>query len=97
MAEHTLGRRIVERQPEVKIYGELHPLKAEVAILNSFSAHAGQDELVGYAQTMAKSRMKQTFIVHGERKASQAMQDHIRETFGWETIIPEQDDCVTLD
>ncbi len=66
MAEHTFGRRIVEQQPQVKIYGEPHSLKAEVAILNSFSAHAGQDELVGYAQTMDKSRVKRTFLVHGE-------------------------------
>ena len=40
MAQNTLGRRIVEQQPEVKIFGDRYKLKAQVAIMNAFSAHA---------------------------------------------------------
>ena len=44
-AEHTLGKRIVERRDEVKIFGQPHQLKAEVAVLNYFSAHADEPGL----------------------------------------------------
>jgi metallo-beta-lactamase family protein len=94
MAEHTLGRRIVERQPQVKIYGEPYSLRAEVAILNSFSAHAGQDELVGYAQTMDKSRVKQTFIVHGELMQAQQLSQKLKESGFGNIAIPSKGDLV---
>jgi len=47
-AEHTLGRRIVEKKPEVRIYGVMHPLKAEVVVLNGFSGHADQNGLLHF-------------------------------------------------
>ncbi|MCX6133646.1 MAG: MBL fold metallo-hydrolase [Ignavibacteriales bacterium] len=96
MAEHTLGRRIVERQPQVRIYGELHSLKAEVAILNSFSAHAGQDELVGYAKTMEKSRVKQTFIVHGELAQAQQLSQQLSGAGYGNIAIPARGDSVEI-
>src|SRR5262249_3686624 len=49
MAEHTLGRRLVERRPELRIYGELVSLKAEVVIMDSFSAHGDQNDLLQLA------------------------------------------------
>jgi metallo-beta-lactamase family protein len=66
MAEHTLGRRIVEKQPEISIFGEIHKLKAEVAVLNSFSAHADQGELVKFIQDSDQEQLKKIFLVHGE-------------------------------
>jgi len=66
MAEHTLGRRIVEKQPEISIFGEIHKLNAEVVVLNSFSAHAGQDELVEFIQAADQNQLKKIFLVHGE-------------------------------
>ncbi|TSA15625.1 MBL fold metallo-hydrolase [bacterium] len=96
MAEHTLGRRIVERQPQVKIFGEIHPLRAEVAILNSFSAHAGQDELVGYAQSMDKSRVKQTFLVHGELAQAQQLSQKLSEAGYGNIAIPARGDTVEI-
>ncbi|HOT52285.1 MAG TPA: MBL fold metallo-hydrolase, partial [Candidatus Hydrogenedentes bacterium] len=47
-AKNTLGRRIVERQPRIKIFGVEHPLNAEVRIMNGFSAHAGRSELLAF-------------------------------------------------
>lgn len=94
MAEHTLGRRIVERQPQVRIYGEVHSLKSEVAILNSFSAHAGQDELVAYAGTMDKSRVAQTFLVHGEPMQAQHLSQKLSEAGYGKISIPARGDSV---
>ncbi len=73
MAEHTLGRRLVERQPEVRIFGDPFPLKAEVAVLNSFSAHAGHDELVAYASAVDPGQLREVFLVHGELERAEKL------------------------
>jgi metallo-beta-lactamase family protein len=68
-APDTLGRRIVERQPELKIFGEMYQLKAEVKTINGFSAHADRNELLEWVRHF-KKRPSHTFIVHGEEEAS---------------------------
>jgi metallo-beta-lactamase family protein len=65
-AEHTLGRRLVEKDDEVKIFGDVYKRRAEVTVLNSLSAHAGQDELLSYVSQVAGSQLKRIFLVHGE-------------------------------
>ena len=65
-AEHTLGRRLVEKVPEISIFGEVVKLNAEVVVLNSFSAHADQEELVEYITQIDQNRLKRIFLVHGE-------------------------------
>ena len=92
MAEHTLGRRIVERQRELKIFGELYQLKSEVAILNAFSAHAGQDELVSYVQTMNKAKLKNIFLVHGEVAQAQELTRRLSESGYGNISIPVKGD-----
>jgi len=77
MAEHTLGHKLVERQPVVRIFGEPHELKAEVAVLNSFSSHAGQDELEGYVAGMDRKRLKNIFLVHGELQQAQRLSEKL--------------------
>lgn len=80
MAENTLGRRIVERQPEIKIFGEVYPLKAEVVITNGFSAHADKNELLAYFNQLDKNRLAHTFLVHGEPDSTEAFSIAIRDT-----------------
>jgi metallo-beta-lactamase family protein len=65
-AEHTLGKKLVMREPVVNIFGEPHELKAEVVVLNSFSAHADQNELLGYLTQFDEKHIKRTFLVHGD-------------------------------
>jgi metallo-beta-lactamase family protein len=65
-APHTLGRRIVERRPEVKIFGEPHRLRAEVEVMNEYSAHADEPELVGFVSHLDPRRLKRIFLVHGD-------------------------------
>lgn len=67
-APHTLGRRIAERQPVVKIYGEEYQRRAEVATIGGLSAHAGQDQLVQYAGRLSE-HAQQLILVHGEEDA----------------------------
>jgi metallo-beta-lactamase family protein len=64
-AVNTLGRRIVEREPELKIFGRVYPLKAHVKSLNGFSSHADSVQFRSWFSGNG-SKTKQVFIVHGE-------------------------------
>jgi metallo-beta-lactamase family protein len=74
MAPNTLGRRIKEQQPEIRIFNEMHPLRAEVAVISGLSAHAGQDGLLQYAQSARQGGVKKIFLVHGEADAATAFE-----------------------
>jgi len=73
-APNTLGRRIVEKQPKVKIFGEEYQLKAEVVTINGFSAHADRSELLNWTGHFSK-KASHTYVVHGEEDASFALAD----------------------
>jgi metallo-beta-lactamase family protein len=63
-AQHTLGRRLVEKRPKVKIFGVERDVHCQVAVMNSFSAHADKTELMDYA--MGCKDTKRIFLIHGE-------------------------------
>jgi metallo-beta-lactamase family protein len=72
-AEHTLGRRIVERQPEVRIFGEPYRLRAHVEVMNAYSAHADEPELVRFVSNLDRDRLRRIFLVHGETLRQEAL------------------------
>ena len=79
-AQHTLGRRIVERRQRVRIFGVERDLNAEVVVLNGFSAHADQNDLVEYAvELKARGDLKHVAMVHGEPQAQNALKEKLRE------------------
>lgn len=88
-AEHTLGRKIVDKRPEVPIFGEPMRLRAEVAKLNELSGHADQRELLEWLKPMAQA-LKKIFLVHGEPAQSAALAGAIRQRYGTDTVIPER-------
>jgi len=67
-AEHTLGRRIVERQPTIRVFGDEVPLRAHVEIINGYSAHADRVELTAWLDRVktASPRLGPVWLVHGE-------------------------------
>lgn len=75
MAKNTLGRDIVEKKRKVAIFGHQYPLKAEVVVLNSFSAHADKPELLDFAKKI--KGLKKIFCVHGEETESLVMRDNL--------------------
>ena len=76
MAPHTLGRRLFEGRKRVKIFGEKHKVRAEVACINGLSAHGGQDYLLTYALA-TRNRVEKIFLVHGEPRAAQALTEKL--------------------
>ncbi len=79
-AEHTLGRRIVERQPIIKVFGDEVPLRATVEVLNGYSAHADRRELLEWLRAVKKTspRLTSVFLVHGEARAQTAFAELVR-------------------
>ena len=71
-AQHTLGRRIAERRPMVKIFGIERPLEAEVVVMDAFSAHADRDDLVNFVDR-CRGRLGKVYLVHGEEDQSEAL------------------------
>jgi metallo-beta-lactamase family protein len=64
-AKNTLGRKIVERQPTVRIFGVERSLEAEVVVMDAFSAHADRDDLLEFIGR-CRSSLCRVFLVHGE-------------------------------
>jgi metallo-beta-lactamase family protein len=95
MAQDTLGRKLVDKLPEVPVFGEPLRLRAEVAKLNELSAHADQQELLEWLRPMAGS-VKKVFLIHGEISQAQALAARIRKEFGLECEIPERGQTVEL-
>ncbi|MEM1041601.1 MAG: MBL fold metallo-hydrolase [Bacteroidota bacterium] len=73
-AEHTLGKRLVERREEVKIFGRPHRLRAEVAVMNYFSAHADEPGLVRFIGALDQDRLQTVFLVHGDPERQQKLE-----------------------
>lgn len=88
-AEHTLGRRIVERREVIKTFGIEVPLKAQVAVLNGYSAHADRSELSRWLKTVRDTspRLKDVFLVHGEPEAQDAFAVQLSEQ-GYRVRMP---------
>ena len=72
-APHTLGRRIVEREPEVRIFGEPYRLRAHVEVMNAYSAHADEPELVRFVGHLDPGRLRRIFLVHGDPPRQEAL------------------------
>ena len=79
-AQHTLGRRLVEQRSRVRIFGVERERHAEVAVLNGFSAHAGQDDLVRYAEDVRDAGpLRHVALVHGEDEPRETLKQLLEE------------------
>lgn len=96
-AHHTLARRIIEKDEVVKIFGQEVNLKAEVIVLNSFSAHADADELIEYVNQFDKNKLKEIFLVHGELDQQEIFKKTLLENGIQEVTIPEKGDVFVLE
>ena len=62
----TLGGRIRNGDEEVRIYGTKYKVRAEVKVLDSFSAHGDQQEMIDYLDNLNRHKLKKVFLVHGD-------------------------------
>ena len=94
-ADHTLGKRIVDREPRIRIFGEYYSLRAKVVVMNEFSAHADRNELMDWTSGF-KKRPRLSCVVHGNEEATQAHKTNL-ESLGLEqVVIPSRGDSVSF-
>jgi len=93
-AEGTRARQLVEGATEIKIHGRYVPVRAEVVVLDAFSAHADADELVGWAT--AATAPETCYVVHGEQRAAETLARRLRQDAGWTAVVPRPAEVVLI-
>lgn len=94
-APHTLGRRLADREKQIKIFGEPYTVKAEVATIGGLSGHAGQDLLTKYAVNVRET-VKKVFLVHGEERPATVLTQKLLERDMHAVYYPELHSNVEL-
>ncbi|MBP1632080.1 MAG: hypothetical protein H6Q11_368 [Acidobacteria bacterium] len=92
-AEGTLGRSLVDGATRVHIHGDEIQVRAEVVMLDVFSAHADQGELVRWVGEAAPERIA---LIHGEGEARQALAAALAGSFGGEILLPQRGDVLEV-
>jgi len=94
-AAGTLGRQILEGAKRVRVLGGQVPVRARVARIGGFSAHADRDELLRWAGQL-KRAPRRAFVVHGEPAVAEAFSRTLAEGTGWSTAVPSAGETATL-
>jgi metallo-beta-lactamase family protein len=94
-AADTLGRRLVERRPEVRILGGTYPLKAEVVVLNGLSSHADHGDLLRSLGPLAGTARK-VRLVHGEPERAEALAEGLRAAGFADVAMPDRGETATV-
>ena len=106
MAQHTLGRRILEEgeayarsgrkgaAPLVKILNKEYPLKAEVVKIGGFSAHADKNEMLRFLKT-SNLQIKKIAVVHGEEDQSLSFADLLKQE-GYDAVVPHAGQTIAV-
>lgn len=94
-AEGTRGRDLLEGKKMIKIFGEFVSVNCKVEYISSMSGHADKEELFTWMRNF-KNKPKVTFCIHGEGKDLEIYAQNIRDTFGWNVVVPDYLESFTL-
>ena len=95
-APETLGRRLVERRPEVRIHDRMYQLKAEIVVMNGFSCHADRDDFAAFLGPLA-GQVGKTRLVHGEADQASALMQLLEAKGFADVTYPERGETVALE
>ena len=88
------GRLLDEGATDIKIHGEIIPVRAHVTNVESFSVHADTDELIAWLKQAKKP--KKAYVVHGELEGQQHMQQRLTDELGWDVVIPKSNQSFSV-
>ena len=89
-APGTRGRRLLDGEPEVKMLGEMVPVRAFIDKIDALLAHADRSELVRWTDTLGARKPRRVFVTHGEPEAAESIAALYRQTHGWDVRVPDQ-------
>ncbi len=95
-AENTLGRRLVDGEKKVRIFGEPYKVRARVRKIDGYSAHADRNGLIAWAGHFDRKQVRKFFVVHGELESANALASGIRDLGFAEAIVPARGDQFVL-
>jgi metallo-beta-lactamase family protein len=87
-AEGTRGRKILDGNHEIKIYGRYYEVKARIEMIEGLSAHGDQKDLLHWMSEI-KNRPERVFLVHGEKQSADTFRVKIKDTYGWDGTVPK--------
>jgi metallo-beta-lactamase family protein len=86
-AEGTLGRQILDGAKNVRIHGQMRPVRARIAHIQGFSAHADRDELLKWLSRLS-AEPRLIFLTHGEANAAESFRDFLKEKTSFKVTVP---------
>lgn len=95
-AEHTLGKRLIDKVPEVRIFGDTYDLHADVEVMNNYSAHADEPGMVRFIGSLDKDRLKNIFLVHGDLERQKLFKEALSQDGHRHITIPAQGESFDL-
>jgi len=95
-AHGTLGRQILDGQPEVRIHGRMHRVAAQTRQIHGFSSHADRAALLRWLGFFHK-KPQHLFLTHGEEDAALSLQERVRRELDWQVSVPEHQQVFRLD
>ncbi|MHC0429808.1 MBL fold metallo-hydrolase RNA specificity domain-containing protein [Streptomyces sp. O3] len=93
-AAGTRARDLVDGARALKMFGDYTPVRAEIADIPHFSAHADADQILDWLRSAPPPHT--TYLVHGEDEASEALRDRIDRELGWTTVVPRSGEAVLI-
>jgi metallo-beta-lactamase family protein len=94
-AEGTPGRVLLDGAQEIRLLGQMHPVKAHIEKIDGFSAHADRDGLLAWLTDIAVPP-RCVFLTHGEERAATSFAKLLHERAGWTVKVPEYKETVEL-
>jgi metallo-beta-lactamase family protein len=86
---------MINGKPEIKIFGQTVPVKAEVKVLSNMSAHADYNEILDWLGHF-NHHPRKVFITHGEPEAASALKEKIQARYKWQCVVPDYLQTETL-
>ncbi|MEV0173561.1 MBL fold metallo-hydrolase [Streptomyces sp. NPDC050803] len=93
-AQGTRARDLVDGAKVLKMFGEYVPVRARVADVPHFSAHADAGQVIEWLRGAPAPHT--TYLVHGEPDAAEALRDRIDRTLGWTAVVPRSGERVLV-
>ena len=96
-AKGTLGARIREGEKEIKLFGEVKQVKAHIELMDSFSAHGDQKEMLDFQDNLNRNDLKKIYLVHGDYEDGQLpFKKCLEEKLFQQVLIPEKGQTETI-
>lgn len=87
-AEGTRGRKLLEGEKTIKMYGKVYPVKATILLIEGLSAHGDQNDLLHWLSEL-ENKPEKIFLVHGESEAAEALKIKISNALKMECLLPK--------